>query len=74
MAGVLHNSQLECVINMKLVILTKIGLNDSCKIVWVDKRKFVVFPIRDVMKKGDVLLPLVFKFVLEHVFRTFAFI
>jgi len=31
----------------------------------------VVFPIRNVMKKGDDLLTLTFKFVLEHAFRTF---
>ena len=72
MGEVLLNSVIECVFNLKLLILTKIGLNESCKIIWVDKHTVVVFPIRNGMKNGDVLLPLVFKFALEHVFRTFA--
>jgi hypothetical protein len=45
MGEVLHNSVIGCHFNMKLVILTKIGLNKSCKIIWEDKHKFVVFPI-----------------------------
>jgi hypothetical protein len=54
---VLFNSVIECVINMKLVILTKMCLNEVYNRVWVGKHMFVVFPIRNVMKKGDVLLP-----------------
>jgi len=32
---------------------------------------FIVFPIRNGVKRTVVLLPLLFKFALEHVFTTF---
>ena len=53
----MHNSVIECVINLKLVILTKKWLNEVYNRVWVGKHMFVVLPIRNSMKKGDVLLP-----------------
>jgi hypothetical protein len=58
MKDVLYNSVIEIDINMKLVILTKMCLNETCNRRW---------------KKGDVLLPLLFNFPLKHVFRSFEF-
>jgi hypothetical protein len=48
---VLHNSVLESVINMKLVIVTKIGLNESCKIVWVVNISLLYFLLGMLCKK-----------------------
>jgi len=62
----LHNNVTECVINMKLIVLTKMWLNETYNRVWVGKHVYVVFPVMDGMKK-DVLLPLLFKFILEQV-------
>jgi hypothetical protein len=57
---VLHNSVIECVINLNLVILTKMHLNDTYNRDWVAKHLYIVFPIKNIVKKGDVLLPLLF--------------
>ena len=54
----MHNSVNECVINMKLLILTKMLVNEAYKMIWVGKHVFFVFTIRNFVKIGDVLWPL----------------
>jgi hypothetical protein len=54
MSGGLYDSVIECVIKMELVILTKMCLNETCNRVCVGKHLFVVFPIRNSLKIGDV--------------------
>jgi len=71
MREVLYNSVIECVNNMKEVILTKMCLNKTYKNVCVGKHLFVVFPIRNSSKVGDILLPLLFMFPLEYAYRSF---
>jgi hypothetical protein len=46
-------------------------LNEAYNRFRVSKHMFVVFPITNGVKKGNVLLPLLFKFALENVFRMF---
>ena len=58
MGEVLHNTVNECVINIKLLILTKMWVNEAYKMIWLGKHAFFVFTIRNVVKKGDVLWPL----------------
>jgi hypothetical protein len=65
MRAVLYNSVIEGVINMKFVILTKMCLNETYNRVWVGKHLFVVFPIKNVLKKCDDVLTLLFKFPLH---------
>jgi len=60
----LYNSVTECVINMKLVILTKTCLSETYTRVCVGKHLFVVYTISDSLNIGDVLLSLLYKFPL----------
>jgi hypothetical protein len=54
---------------MKLVRLIKMCLNETCSRVQVGKHLSDMFPIRNGLKKGDSLLPLLFSFVLEYTIR-----
>ena len=58
MGEVLHNTVNECVINIKLVILTKMWVNEAYKMIRVGKHVFFVITIRNFVKIGDVLWPL----------------
>jgi retron-type reverse transcriptase len=52
---------------MKLVRLIKICLNKTYSRVWVGKHLSDMFPIKNGLKQGDVLSPLLFNFALEYI-------
>jgi len=54
---------------MKLVRLINMCLNETCSRVRVGKNLSDMFPIRNVLKQGEVLSPLFFKFVLKYAVR-----
>jgi len=49
---------------MKMVKLTKMGLNETFSRVWVGKHLSDMFPVRNGLKQGDVSLPLLSNFAL----------
>ena len=51
---------------MKLVRLIKKSLNESCSRVRVGKNLSAMFPIRNGLKQGHALSPLLFNFALEY--------
>jgi sorting nexin-29 len=65
---VLYNSLIEFCMPMKLVRLIKMCLNETYSRVRVGKHlsDIRVCPIRNGLKQGDVLPPLLFKFALEY--------
>ena len=56
-------------IPMKLVRLIKMCLNETCSRIRVGKHLSDTFPIRNGLKQGDVLSPLLFNFALDYAFR-----
>jgi len=54
---------------MKLVRLIKVCLTETYSRVRVGKNLSDVFPIRNGLKQGDALLPLLFNFALEYAIR-----
>ena len=56
-------------IPVKLVRLINMCLNETYSIVWVGKKLPDMFPIRNSLKQGDALLPLLFNFGLEYAIR-----
>ena len=56
-------------IPMKLVRLIKMCLHDPYNRVWVGKYLFDMFPIKNGLKQGDALSPLLFNFALEYAIR-----
>jgi len=54
---------------MKLVRIIKKCLTETYSRVRVGKNLSNMFPIRDGLKKGDALSPLLFNFALEHAIR-----
>jgi hypothetical protein len=54
---------------MKPVRLIKMCLSESCSRVWVDKHLSHVFPIKNGLKQGDALSPLLFNFAVEYAIR-----
>ena len=66
---VLYNILTEFGIPMKLVRLLKMCLNETCSAVWVSKHLSDIFPIRNGLKQGDVLPPLLFNFASEYAIR-----
>ena len=65
----MHNILMEFGIPIKLVRLIKMCLNETCGRVQVGKNISDMFPVRDVLKQGDVLSPLLFNFTVEYVIR-----
>jgi len=65
----LHNILIEFGIPMKLVRLIKMYLTDTYSRVWVDKNLSEMFPIKNGLKQGDALSPLIFNFALEYTIR-----
>ena len=63
---VVYNILIEFGILMKLVRLIKMCLTDTYSRVRVGKNLSDMFPIRNVLKQGDALSPLLFNFALEY--------
>ena len=61
---VLYNILIECGIAMNLVRLIKTFLNEMYSRVQVGKNLSDMFPIRNSLKQGDDLAPLLFNFAL----------
>jgi hypothetical protein len=61
---VLCNILIESGIPMKLVRLVKMCLNETYSRVWVGKHLSDIFPIKNGLKQGDALSPLLFNFAL----------
>jgi len=66
---VLYNILIEFGIPMKLVRLIKMYLTDTYSRVQVGKNLSDMFPIRNGLKQGDALLPLLFNVALEYAIR-----
>jgi len=66
---VLYNILSEFGIPMKLVRLIKMCLTETYSKVHVGKNLSDMFPIRNGLKQGDALSPLVFNFALEYAIR-----
>jgi hypothetical protein len=66
---VLYNILIEFGIPMKLVRVIKMCLSETYSRVWVGKHLSETFPIKNGLKKGDALSPLLFKFALEYAIR-----
>jgi len=54
---------------MKLVRLIKMCVNEMYSRVWVGKNLSDMFPIRNGLKHGDALLPLLLNFALEYAIK-----
>jgi len=66
---VLYNILVEFDIPMKLVRLIKMCLNEKYRTVRVGKNLSDMLPIRNGLKQGDALSPLLFNFALEYAIR-----
>jgi hypothetical protein len=66
---VLYNILMEFGVPKKLVRLTKICLTETYSRVRVGKNLSDIFPIRNGLKQGDALSPLLFNFALEYDIR-----
>jgi len=66
---VLYNTPIEYGIPMKLLRLIKMYLIETYSRVRVGKNLSDIFPIRNCVKQGDALSPLLFNFSLEYVIR-----
>jgi len=66
---VLYNILIECGIPKKLVRLIKMCLTETYSTVRVGKNLSDMFPIRNGLKQGDYLSPLLFNFALEYAIR-----
>jgi hypothetical protein len=64
-----HNILVEFGIPKKLVRLIKMCLNETYSRVRVGKNLSEMFPIRNGLKQGDALSPLLFKFALEYAIK-----
>ena len=65
----MYNILIEFGIDMKLVRLIKMCLTEAYSRVQVGKNLSNMFPIRNGLKQGDALLPLLLNFVLEYTIR-----
>ena len=66
---VLCNILSEFGIPMKLVRLIKMYLTETYRRIWVGKNLSDKFPIRNGLKQGDALSPLLFNFALDYAIR-----
>ena len=66
---VLYNILIEFDIPMKLARLIKMCLTETYNTVRVGKNLCAMFPIRNSLKQGDSLSPLLFNFALEYAIR-----
>ena len=60
---------MEFGVPMKLVRLTKMCLSDTYSRFRIGKNLSDMFPIRNGLKQGDALSPLLFNFALEYTIR-----
>jgi hypothetical protein len=67
--GALYNILSEFSIPKKLVRLIKMCLTEMYSRVQVGKNLSEMFPIRNSLKQGDALSPLLFNFALEYAFK-----
>ena len=65
----LYNILIEFGIPKKLVKLIKMCLTETYSTVRVDKNLSEIFPIRNGLKQGDALSPLLFNFALEYAIK-----
>jgi len=65
----LCNILIESGIHMELVRLIKMCLTETYSRIRVGKNLSDMFPIRNILKQGDALSPLLFNFALEYVIR-----
>ena len=66
---VLYNILSEFVMPMKLVRLIKMCLTETYSRARIGKNLSVMFPVRNGLKQGDALSPLLFNFTLEYIIR-----
>jgi hypothetical protein len=65
MKDILYNILMEFGIPMKLGRLIKMRLNETYSRVQVSKNLSDTFPVKNGLKHGDALMPLLFNFALE---------
>jgi hypothetical protein len=65
----LYNIIIEFGIPIVLVRLIKMCLNETYRRVWVGKKMSDMFPVRNGLKQGDALSPLLLNFTLEYAIR-----
>jgi len=65
----LYKILIECGIPMKLVRLIKMCLNETYNRLRVGSHSSGTFPVRNALKQGDALSPLLFNFALEYAIR-----
>ena len=65
----MYNILIEVCIPRKLINLIKMCLNETYSRVRVGKNLPDMFPIRNGLKQGDALSPLLFNFALEYAIR-----
>jgi hypothetical protein len=68
---VLYNILIEFGIPIKLVRLIKMCLYKTSNRIRVYKHLYDIFPVKNVLKQGDALSPLLFNCALEHAIRSF---
>ena len=66
---VLYNILMEFGIPKELIRLIKMCLTETYSRVWVGKNLSDMFPIRNGLKQGDALSPLLFNLALEYAIR-----
>jgi hypothetical protein len=65
----LYNILIEFGIPLKLVRLIKMSLHETYSRVQIGKHLSDTFPIKNCLKQGDALSPLLFNFALEYAIR-----
>jgi hypothetical protein len=65
----LYNILIEFGIPEKLVRLIKMCLTETCSRVRVGKNFSEMFPVRNSLKQGDALSPLLFNFALDYAIK-----
>ena len=65
-ACVLCNILIEFGIPVKLVRVIKMCLNESYSNIWISKYLSDTFPVKNSLKHGSALLPLIFNFSVEY--------